>query len=91
MNNELEEALAKTKNTDDLMQFFINSGLPAEQITSFKEGAAYGYLMAKRQMVEAIDSRLHSLNTEYLDYTGQETRELEKLRDYIRNVMLWRK
>jgi prefoldin subunit 5 len=47
-----------------------------------------GYFLAKRQMVEAIDSRLEKLNKE-LEKNKDTIQEVESLRNYVRNHMLW--
>jgi hypothetical protein len=71
-------------------------------MSDIKEAAQMGFLHAKRTMVSAIDVRLGTLNgslelikkgkptlSELTEYTAK-IEELEVLRDYIRNVMLWK-
>lgn len=60
-----------------------------------------GYFLAKRQMVEAIDSRMNLLHQEQINLPKDsdsvdrhraisvELRTLENTRNYIRNVLLW--
>jgi hypothetical protein len=62
-----------------------------------------GYLKAKRQMVEAMDHRISELGKHIKVLAKADTRnniywemhsrmeELESLRDYVRNTMLWNK
>ena len=59
-----------------------------------------GYLQAKRQMVAAIDYRIQKYHEELVDLkrmsipdsNGLAARidELEKIRSYVRNAMLWK-
>ena len=80
----------ETKMNKELIEAFTQSELSADHYTAYKAGAAQGYLMAKRQMVEAID---HKLSHEHYEYPTSYfiEQELNELRDFIRNVMLWRK
>lgn len=50
------------------------------------------FLLAKRQITEAIDSRLEVLKESSDDNKEAIaiTEELEKLRSYVKNVMLWK-
>lgn len=58
-----------------------------------------GFFLAKRQMVEAIDGRMNILHKERIDLKqddferrqeiDSEMQALEKVRSYIRNVLLW--
>lgn len=60
--------------------------------TKQKTGAE-GYLLAKRQIVEAIDKRLADINSEVEVLSTEEIAMndiLEELRHYVRNVMLWK-
>jgi hypothetical protein len=54
-----------------------------------------GYLLAKRQLVEAIDHKLEQLAPYkmHVDYPWAfiVSTNLEQLRDYVRNGMLWSK
>lgn len=75
---------------DNLKEAFTSSGLPVGHYDAFKAGAAQGYLMAKRQMVGAIDKSLAELNDPPIFSEDRYAiKEFESLRDYIRNVMLW--
>lgn len=56
------------------------------------------YLLAKRQMLEVIDTRMEVLlkfkeTEDFLNGVAANAAyiQLEELRDYIRNVMLWKK
>jgi hypothetical protein len=73
-------------------------------MSDIKEAGSLGFLHAKRTVVSAIDHRLEILTnsleilrkakevTPDNDIYGYEARidELESLRDYIRNGMLWK-
>jgi hypothetical protein len=70
-------------------------------MSDIKDAAELGFLHAKRTMVQAIDNRLEILNESLVkldesDFgnTAQIYREkiyeLEALRNYVRNVMLWK-
>jgi hypothetical protein len=59
--------------------------LAYEYFNGDKQSASDGYLLAKRQIIEAIDNRL-----EIIDGTWDAVSELEKLRSYVKNVMLWK-
>ena len=89
MNKDLEEALAKVKEATpkDVLEAFEASGLPVGHLEAFKVGynlgGGAGYLKAKRQMVAIID--------DYMEKAGSvEGSIVSELRNYIRNVMLWR-
>lgn len=57
-----------------------------------------GYFLAKRQIVEALDVRIENLYAQ-IKLSGRDSQfhldgavvlELERLRDYVRNCMLWK-
>lgn len=47
-----------------------------------------GYFLAKKEMVEAIDSRIAKLEKEP-NPNKEAINELNQMRNYVRNVMLW--
>jgi hypothetical protein len=82
--------MEKMMSDKTLLQVFIDSGLPVGQVDTFKAGAAYGYLLAKRQMVEAIDNRLDSHGA-CIEPDQPIVAELQGIRNYVRNVMLFKR
>ena len=78
----------------ELKKEFIKANIPADHYSAYKAGAAYGYLVAKRQMIEAIDSTLQNIDNENrmsgTDDNFIHSYPIEDLRDYVRNAMLWR-
>jgi hypothetical protein len=73
-----------------LKEAFIATELPVGHLDAYKEGAAYGYLLAKRQMVEALDIQIEHLKL-HLDERHTAIQNLEGARNYVRNVMLFKK
>lgn len=79
-----------------LKEAFMATKLPVGHLDAYKEGAAHGYLTAKRQMVEALDKRIEHCNTKAEDEAGCceydfAATQLELVRSYVRNVMLFKK
>ena len=71
----------------DLIEAFEDSDLPAGHLRAFREGARYGYLKAKREVVGLIDLRLEGEARKVESAVADQ--ELMTLRHYVRNVMLW--
>jgi hypothetical protein len=82
-------------NNDELLAAFTATGLPVGHLDAFKAGAALkmkpqeAHLLAKRLIVNYIDSRLKHTIDHYGITNNQAFNELELLRSYIRNVCLW--
>lgn len=84
-----------------LVEAFTATELPVGHLDAFKEGAAYGYLLAKRQMVEAIDNTVIPLQKARYENDGilvevdiavkSKMSALLEFRDYVRNYMLFKK
>lgn len=58
--------------------------------------ASDGYFIAKRQMLDALDSRIESYKFDLsrADYNTSmkiiyQIKELEEIRSYVKNVLLW--